>query len=376
MAERSSLRVDTDEQLAALIALTALPGVSPTRLWQLLALGPPTVVWDRVRRGSLPARPGATSPRGVAPEWQGWAAGIDALALLDLHRSRKIAVLPFGHADYPQVLIEDPDPPAVLFTSGPTGLDDRVAVAIVGTRRSTRYGHDVAHALGAELAARGILVVSGLAHGIDAAAHAGAASADPACCVGVVASGLDRVYPANNRGLWHAVADRGRLISEWPLGAAARPWRFPARNRLVAALSAAVVVVESPARGGSMYTVDEAVLRDRSVFAVPGSINSPASIGTNKLIGEGAQLMANTSELAEALAPAANQLKLSLEASQPGATDSGSWLLDLIGWEPITVDGIVASAGRPPIDVTLEIERQLAAGTIARHGVRIERIRP
>ncbi len=374
MAERRPISVDSEEDLAALVALSALPGVSPSRLWELLALGPPVSVWDRARRGMLPS--GRRAQDGEA--WQRWASTIDAVNLLDAHRSRNIAVLPFGDDHYPELLFEDPDPPAVLYTSGPAPLDGRVAVAIVGTRRSTRYGHDVAYDLGAQLAARGILVVSGLAHGIDAAAHAGASSADPGCCIGVVASGLDRIYPANNRGLWHAVADRGRLISEWPLGSTARPWRFPARNRLVAALSAAVVVVESPARGGSMYTVDEAVRRDRSVFAVPGSINSPASVGTNKLIVEGAQLLASTSELAEALAPAVDQLKLAIGDAAPEAVSTGeseSWLLALIGWEPITVDGILATADRSPIDVTLEIERQIAAGAIVRQGVRIERVR-
>ena len=126
-----------------------------------------------------------------------------------------------------------------------------------------------------------------------------------------------------------------------------------------------------------MYTVDEAVRRDRSVFAVPGSINSPASVGTNKLIVEGAQLMANTSDLADALAPVADQLRLSLDPAEPaGASEAEtSWLLELIGWEPITVDGIVAISERSPIDVTLEIERQIAAGTIVRQGVRVERVR-
>ncbi len=373
MHEREAITIDGDDELAALVALSALPGIAPARLWALLSLGPPSSVWERACRGALPRM-----TRGQATEeWQRWAVTIDQRGLLGAHRSQGITILPFGHVGYPELLMHDPDPPAVLYTSGPTSLDQRVSVAIVGTRRSTRYGHDVAHDLGAELAARGILVVSGLAHGIDAAAHAGAASADPACCVGVVASGLDRVYPANNRGLWHAVADRGCLVSEWPLGSAARPWRFPARNRLVAALSAAVVVVESAARGGSMYTVDEAVRRDRSVFAVPGSINSPASVGTNKLIGEGAQLLASTAELADALAPAAEQLQFEVDKDKraTGSDDETSWLLQLIGWEPITVDGIVATADRSPIDVTLEIERQIAAGTIVRQGVRVERVR-
>ena len=373
MAERSAISADTDDELAALVALTALPGISPTRLWSLLALGPPSTVWGRARRNMLPS--GRRSDDTA--EWALWASTLDAGSLLEAHRAAGIAVLPFGQAGYPERLMDDPDPPAVLYASGPTQVDDRVSVAIVGTRRSTRYGHDVARDLGAELAARGILVVSGLAHGIDAAAHAGASSADPSCCVGVVASGLDRVYPANNRGLWHAVADRGCLLSEWPLGSTARPWRFPARNRLVAGLSAAVVVVESAARGGSMYTVDEAMRRDRSVFAVPGSINSPASVGTNKLIVEGAQLLASTVELADALAPAVDQLRLTLDSGEGAAEEAStsSWLLDLIGWEPITVDGIVAGAGRAPVDVTLEIERQIAAGTIVRHGVRVERLR-
>lgn len=366
------LDIESDEELAALIALAAMPGLSPGRLWELCALGPLPSVWERVREDALPS---SARPRNVSTSWSAWSATIDPAAMLARHRTSGVRVIPFGHAGYPELLIDDPDPPAVLFRSGPADVDGRVAVAIVGTRRCTRYGRSVAQELGAALAARGVLVVSGLAHGIDAAAHAGAAGADPGACIGVVASGLDVIYPRGNRELWNSVAEQGSLWSEWPLGATARPWRFPARNRLVAALSAAVVVVESGTRGGSLYTVDEALLRDRSVFAVPGSIHSPVSLGTNRLIRQGAQILCSIEELADALAPAVAQLALPVDQVGTAAPAPTSWLLDAMGWDPITLEGLLAVSGRTPADVTLEIERQIAAGTIVREGARLERVR-
>ena len=163
-------------------------------------------------------------------------------------------------------------------------------MAIVGTRSATPYGRQVASELGSDLAAAGVIVVSGLARGIDGAAHAGAlrergaASAPP---VAVVGTGLDIVYPATNRELWEAVASRGAILSEAGLGTKPHPGVFPARNRIIAALSDVVVVVESHRGGGSLYTAEAAARRSIPVCAVPGSVKSRASQGTNELLVDG-----------------------------------------------------------------------------------------
>ena len=359
--------IETEADRAALIALAGLPSLTPRRFWSLLELGSPSEVWSRVSAGRAP-QSGRT--RDASTQWAGWSSLIDPVAELERHVRSGVAVLPFGHEQYLDAFLDDPEPPPVVFRQGPSLLDDRVRVAIVGTRRCSRYGQGIAHELGSALAQRGVDVVSGLASGIDAAAHAGAISKDPQRAVAVVAGGVDVVYPTNNRGLFRQVAEHGALLSEWPLGARPLRWRFPARNRLVAALSAAVVVVESPPKGGSMYTVDEALERGRAVFAVPGSIHSPVSNGTNKLIAEGAHALYNFDELLDVVAPGGPAA--SRDSSATAAAKS--WLLDTIGWEPMALDAVVGQSGRSPGDVTLEVERLIAAGALRRLGGVIERV--
>jgi DNA processing protein len=201
--------------------------------------------------------------------------------------SAGIGVTYLGAPDYPVALRDDPEPPAVLFWRGDLAVLDRVCVAIVGTRRCTSYGRDVARRLGGDLARAGLGVVSGLALGIDGAAHAGALEALGPTTVGVAASGVDVVYPRRHARLWADVVARGLVLSEAAPGQSAQAWRFPARNRILAGLSRAVVVVESHARGGTMHTVEAAADRGIEVLAVPGPVTSPASAGTNQLLREG-----------------------------------------------------------------------------------------
>lgn len=360
-----SVVADCDEDRAAIVALAGLPGLSPRRFWSLLDLGPPHQVWRRVAAGGAPP---SNRRRDAALAWPRWAQSVEPEVELHRHDQAGVAVLPYGHSGYPDALLDDPEPPVVLFRQGPSVLDDRPRVAIVGTRKCTRYGLDVATELGHALAGRGVDVVSGLASGIDAAAHAGATRSDAARLVAVVAGGVDVIYPASNRGLYAAVAKQGALLSEWPLGASPQTWRFPARNRLVAGLSAAVVVVESPRKGGSMYTVDEALSRNRAVFAVPGSIYSPQSAGTNKLIADGAHPLHDIGELLEVVAPG--------EAHTPrqGQLGIDSWLLETIGWEPMALDAVVGVSGRSPGEVTLEVERLIGSGAIRRTGGVVQRV--
>jgi DNA processing protein len=363
--DREPIQIENDADLGALIALAGLPNLTPARFWSLVELGAPTEVWARVMAGGAPRH-----GRGpdAAMRWPGWSTLIDPQVERARHERAGIAVLPFGADGYPDALLDDPDPPPIIFRKGPAELDDRVRVAVVGTRKCTIYGREIAQELGASLAHRGVDVVSGLASGVDAAAHAGAITKDPARLVAVVAGGVDVVYPESNRGLYRAIAEHGALLSEWPLGARPAPWRFPARNRLVAALSAAVVVVESREKGGSMYTVDEALRRDRAVFAVPGSIRSPVSAGTNKLIADGAYALNNIDDLLDAVAP------LTGPKSVQAQLGIDSWLLETIGWEPVELDTVVQECGRSPSEVTLEVERLIGHGAVRRLGGVIERV--
>lgn len=364
--ERNPIVVETEQDQAALIALAGLPKLAPSRFWALIEMDTPAAVWRLVANGQAP-RHGRGGP-DASDRWSRWCRSVDPARELERHRQLSTAVLPFGHMDYPDALRDDPDPPPVVFRQGPERLDDRVRVAIVGTRMCTNYGTDIARHLGAALAERGVDVVSGLAAGIDAAAHAGAISKAPARAVAVVAGGVDVIYPQRNRGLYHQIATSGALLSEWPLGSRPETWRFPARNRVVAALSAATVVVESGLTGGSMYTVDEALQRDRAVFAVPGPIHSPSSKGTNKLIADGAHSLHDIDGLLDAVAP--------LQGPKPVQVELGidSWMLEIVGWQPMELDSVVSASGRPPSEVTLEIERLIGAGALRRFGGVIERV--
>jgi DNA processing protein len=202
-------------------------------------------------------------------------------------RDLRLDVTVIGTPRYPALLVDDPLPPAILFSRGDLALLDGRRVGIVGTRNATSAGRSVARDLGRGLAANGIHVVSGLAKGVDGVAHHGALDAGGRP-IGVVGTGLDVVYPRQNAALWEHVADLGLLVSEMPPGTQPEPFRFPLRNRIVAALSEVLVVVESRERGGSLITATLAAERGVPVMAVPGTAANRAALGTNALIREGA----------------------------------------------------------------------------------------
>ena len=259
-------------------ALASVPKVGPATLRLLLAADSPSVAWSR-----------STFPGDVARIWQ-------------RHEEKGIEVCWHGGPGYPARLENDPDAPAVLFCQGDPGVVLRhPTVALVGTRSPTRYGIGVAAQFGADLAALGVSVVSGLALGIDGAAHEGA-TASGAPPIAVVAGGLDDPYPRRNARLWARVAEQGAVYSESPAGVRTEKWRFPVRNRLLAMLSDVVVVVESRHRGGALYTVEAAATRGIPVGAVPGSIRSPTSEGTNRLLADGCFPVCGVDDIVTALA--------------------------------------------------------------------------
>jgi DNA processing protein len=306
----------------------------------------------------------------LAHEWRRRAALVDPLGILRELRALAISVADRNSPSYPRCLLGDPEPPAVLFADGDLRAVGERRVAVVGTRNCTRYGVEIAAELGELLAANGVTVVSGLALGIDGAAHAGALRSGATPPVAVVAGGLDRPYPAQNRALWSEVARVGVVLSEAPLGVRPERWRFPARNRIIAGLAEVVVVVESDVAGGSMYTVAEALARDRPVCAVPGSIRSAASRGTNRLLAEGGHVLAALDDVFGLL----DLVAVERPAVEPVEVPAGTaGFLDAIGWQPATVEQVMESLGATIDDTALALERLLAAGLVARRGAWYER---
>ena len=264
-----------EEAFAA--ALASVEQMGPATLRSLLASDQPSVAWSR-----------------------GGFAG-DVARTWERHEEKGIEVCWRNGPVYPRRLAGDPEAPAVLFCQGdPTAINRNPTVAIVGTRSPTRYGIGVAAQFGADLAAVGVSIVSGLALGIDGAAHEGA-TAVGAPPIAVVAGGLDDPYPRRHARLWARVAEQGAVYSESPAGVRTEKWRFPVRNRLLAMLSDVVIVVESRHRGGSMYTVAAAAERGIPVGAVPGSIRSQTSEGTNSLLADGCFPVCSVADILTAL---------------------------------------------------------------------------
>jgi DNA processing protein len=255
-------------------------------------------------------------------------------------------------AELPPLLRSIHDPPVGLFIrgGGPLDLLARPAVAIVGARACSGYGASVARSLAREAAGAGLVVVSGLARGIDGEAHRGALDAG-GTTVAVLGCGIDRDYPAAHADLARRVADAGLIVSEYAPGVEPAPWRFPARNRIVAGLAGATVVVEARERSGALITADLALEEGREVFAVPGEITSPLSAGTNGLLKLGAAPLTSAADLGIAPAP----------------SDGDSPLLDLL---PATADELVRRTGRDAAVVARElVELELAGRVVARDGV-------
>ena len=359
-------------------ALASLPGMGPARLAAIVACEPPAVAWRRILVGggwTDPVVVRSLAPRGAAlvDRWRRAAAEIDVADLWRRTGEAGIAVALAGSPAYPAPLAGDIEPPAVVFHRGDPGVITGPRVAVVGTRRCSSTGAGVAFELGRDLAVAGVAVVSGLASGIDGAAHRGALAADGAPPIGVVGSGLDVVYPPGQTELWRAVAAAGVLLSEAPLGAAPERWRFPARNRIIAALADLVVVVESHRRGGSLHTVDEADRRGRDVFAVPGSVRNPAAAGTNELLAEGRPPACSVDDPLVALGLGAARRGSPGDGRVPPAAGDRA-VLDAVGWQPATLDQIVLRTNLDLAHLAPALDRLCDTGWVARRGGWYERV--
>ena len=365
-------------------ALAGLSGMGPVRLRALLDRWHPEEAWRRVQEGRVHLDPQvAAAARRLDPatagRWRVESGLADVARRWAAHADAGVGVTIAGDADFPLALLEGPDAPAVLFHRGRLSVLERPRVAIVGTRRCTHAGRSTARELGRNLAAAGVCVVSGLALGIDGEAHLGAL--DPTVSVpaqhappaAVVGTGLDVVYPRANAQLWARVASVGCVLSEYPLGTRPDTWRFPARNRVIAALADVVVVVESHARGGSMHTVDAAIERGTPVMAVPGPVRSPASVGTNGLLAAGCAPARDADDILVALG--LDIAASSRSAARPAGPEDphAVAVLEAVGWQPATIEDVVARLERPLGEVALALSRLEYQGWLVRHGGWVER---
>lgn len=282
----------------AYIVLNGLPGMGPITLNRLLALfdGDPVAVLE-----AAPAR--LAEARRVGPKVVDAIRGWRDHFPLEREEERLAALggafVTCVDEDYPRLLREIHDPPIGLYFLGSYRLADR-CIAIVGSRRCTLYGQATAKKLGAELARLGFCVVSGLARGIDTAAHQGALEVGGRTAA-IVGCGLDIIYPPENYDLYRAIAEKGAVVSEFPFGRRADRQTFPIRNRVVAGLCEAIIVVETDASGGAMITAKFAADMGRQVFAVPGRIDQPSSRGCHQLIRDGATLLTSVDDVLEEL---------------------------------------------------------------------------
>ncbi|MGK2959029.1 MAG: DNA-processing protein DprA [Acidimicrobiales bacterium] len=365
-------------ETAWVVGLSQLPAMGPVRLGALLRRWTPEQAWAQVVGGKVHQdKLVVSNARSLGMElsrrWQRAAALVDVAALWEAHGAAGVKVLRVSDRSFPSELVNDPDPPAVLFFRGNLEALNAPRVAIVGTRRCTHAGRAIAHELAMTLAGAGVCVLSGLALGIDAAAHQGALASlaiGGACPVGVVGTGLDVVYPRRHGELWEAVANSGLLISEYPMGTPPEPWRFPARNRILAAIADVVVVVESHAKGGSLHTVESALERDTTVMAVPGSVRSPASAGTNELLVAGCAPARDANDVLTALGLDAIAVGVRGQGRMPAikldATESK--ILDSFGWEPATLEQLVTRLGQAPGPVSVTLMKLKTAGLVTCRG--------
>jgi DNA processing protein len=352
--------------------------MGPARLLALLREWGPAGAWERLRRRTWLGSAAVLATTGrdtddIATKWSDAAASVDVASVWQRHVDAGVGVAALGSAAYPASLIDDIEPPGVVFSRGDPNVICGPRVAIVGTRDASRYGLDVAFELACDLASSGVAIVSGLALGIDGAAHAGALAAGTAPPIAVVGSGVDVVYPRRNVSLWREVERRGVLLSEAPLGAAPERWRFPARNRVIAALADVVIVVESRDAGGSMHTVTEAERRARPVFAAPGPVRSATSSGTNRLLRDGAHVVCDAGDVLVALG-LSSALSRSVRDPRPPPAPDDVGLLDAVGWAPVSLDGLAVRTGSSLGALALGLHRLCAHGWVVERGGWFERV--
>lgn len=379
--------MDRDE-LAAWLRLTLTPGVGNGAARRLLAaFGLPQNIFAQ---GEAAWRSCVTAAQAralaVRPE------GLDALLeqtwqWLQAEEPPARGIVTLGDAAYPPALLATEDPPLMLYLlgaprfvgAGAEPFAPQRCLAIVGSRNPTAQGAEHARQFARALRAAGLCIVSGLALGIDAAAHEGALTdpPDPAmpATIAVVGTGLDRVYPRAHKELAHRIARAGLLVSEYPLGTPPLPANFPKRNRIIAGLSQGTLVVEAALASGSLITARLAAEQGREVFAIPGSIHAPQSRGCHALIRQGAKLVESAQDVLEELhLPASAAAQAAEEADDrpagaavgPSPTPEQQCLLDALGFDPLGLDALVARTGMDAATLQVRLLELELDGQVAR----------
>ena len=349
-------------------ALAGLEEMSLHRLGALLRNHEPEQAWavvlGRAPATGLIARV-ATQP-GVRAAWQRSAESRGPAQVWARCCHLGIDVMSHGGPRYPAALLDDRLAPPVLFAKGDLSLLGGRRVAMVGTRNATAAGRETARSIAGDLAAAGVHIVSGLARGIDGVAHRAVLAAEgEGRPVGIVASGLDVIYPREHSDLWAAVANCGLLLSEAPPGTRPDAYRFPLRNRIVAALSEVVVVVESRERGGSLITASEALERGVPLMAVPGPPSNRASGGTNNLLRDGAAPAIDALDVLTCLAlePFRSAFEVVDQRPRPRLDDVA--LYQELRLEPRTIDGVALACHLSLVQSAMGLARLEPAGWVA-----------
>ena len=345
-----------DPELASWLQLSLTPGLGPSTMRNLL------------RKFGLPRQVLARKRAELASFVS--AEGLDALEsprvreavarALDWAAAEEHYVLTLADETYPRALLEIADPPAVLYAHGRADLLQRPALAVVGSRNATVQGESNAEHFGRALSDAGLTIVSGLALGIDAAAHRGGL-AGAASTIAVLGTGVDVVYPNRNAELAAEIARRGLLVSEFALGTPAIAHNFPRRNRLISGLARGCLIVEAAIASGSLITARCAADQGRDVFAIPGSIHSPLAKGCHALIKSGAKLVDSAEDVLAELAGFQATAGASTLAAAPEA-DTG--LLAVMGHDPVDVDSLCERAGLSAEEVTSQLLRLELAGRV------------
>lgn len=319
--------------------------IGPQRIKKLLAyFSPPAGGLENAWRASEQELLNAGLDENITKEFCSQRITIDPDKELERLKPHGINVITILDENYPKILKEIYDPPAVLYVRGQIKPEDEKALAIVGTRMPTPYGQQVASHLANQVSQAGLTIVSGLARGVDSLAHM-AALQDKRRTIAVVGSGIDEqtIYPPSNRHLARQIADMGAVISEYPLGAPALKHHFHARNRIISGLSLGTLVIEAKEKSGALITAKHALDQNREVFAVPGPIYSPASAGPNNLIKMGAKLVLKTNDILEELNLKTLTEQIQVRQIIPDNEEEKK-VLELLSDEPTHIDKIVIDA--------------------------------
>ncbi|MDO3387721.1 DNA-processing protein DprA [Gilvimarinus sp. SDUM040013] len=364
--------------IEAALTLSYLPQLGPARLKQVhQALGPLPNLLDMGEEQLIDHMPGAALCALRA--WQdNLSHPIRERVQRDLDRvasTRGVTHLCLADDDYPHLLYNTSAPPPILSVRGSIAALELPQIAMVGTRRPTVGGSEIARDFARYLAASGFAVTSGLALGIDACAHRGALDAK-GVTLAVLGSGIDRVYPARNRALAEEIVDGGgALVSEFLPGTAPEAKNFPRRNRVISGLSLGTMVVEAAIKSGSLITARYALEQEREVFAVPGSIHNPMSRGCHSLINSGAKLVECAQDIIEELGAG---LAFKHEQCQPTGDINEAqehWLLQTMGYDPVTVDHLCSRSGAPAADILTSLIELELHGAVEQRGSYYCRVR-